>query len=108
MKKRQTKTEKIEAEKSALRLRLYDLACGAFGQGFTEDSLDDLGGELIHITDIEGFGRWLCAIREVFELNDSVEGQHKAYMTHPQCLHKFATLDSATEFLYERGIRATD
>lgn len=108
MKPKKTKAQiREEQEKAALWQRVYDIACGATEGYFCRDAEDPIGGwEIVAVQDTEAFGRFVNALRIVFALDDSIDGHHKAFMVEPHCLYRFATIDSATEFLYGMGIRA--
>jgi hypothetical protein len=108
MKKRKTKSQiKQEQEKQALWQRVHDIACGATEGYFFRDAEGPIGAwEIVATLDTEAFGRFVNALRIVFALDDSVDGHHRAFMVEPQCLYRFATVDSATEFLYSMGVRA--
>lgn len=108
MKKRKTKAQiREEQEKAALWQRVYDIACGATGGYFYRDAEEPIGAwEIVATLDTEAFGRFVNALKLVFALDDSVDGHHRSFMVEPHCLHRFATIDSATEFLYTMGIRA--
>ena len=76
-------------KKAALRQRLGDLLAGADGSNFNHT--DGLIAP-------ESLGRWLLAIKAVFFDDDA---KHD-WVVGPACMDHYVTLDSATDFLFER------
>jgi hypothetical protein len=95
--KKRTKQQREEAEKAALRKRLRDMASGAYGDlsPLAWDDEGDFTGMAAEMG-LDAFGRWLGAIGRDF-------GGH---YVEPSYLHHFDYLSTATDFLYDAGIRA--
>jgi hypothetical protein len=101
MAKRTTsKAEREAAEKAAIRRRLKDMAIGAYG-GYSQPDweAEDFVG-MANEMGLDAFGRWVGAIRVAWIEKD------REWVTDYQNLEHFDTLDKATEFLWENGVRA--
>lgn len=81
--------------KKRLRQRLMDLAQGAMGHCFAPTGEDDVS--MAAEMGIGAFGQWVGAIQRTFGSDYDVFD--KAWM-----LENYDTLDSATEYLWERGV----
>lgn len=79
------------SEKRALRQRVRDLACGAFGDDFDQET---------EFATAEFLSRFIVALKITF----GEEGRN--WMWEPRSLHHFDTIESATNFLFTQGIRA--
>lgn len=89
--KRQTKAQKETEAKAALRQRIADIYAGACGESAdTED----------FFLTLDPASRAITAIKKLF----GEEG--RSYMWESHCLDRFETIDSATDFLFQNGVRA--
>lgn len=95
------KQEKIDADKSAIRQRVYDMLRGASG-GYSLDRMDEDGLDIPCVVSVEIYGRWLKAIES--ELCSSLEAEWYKTIKVDE-LSKFETLDKAADTLYKRGVR---
>lgn len=90
--KRSTQKEKREkAAKLALRKRVADIAIGA--AGFNFDSEEEFATA-------DFLERFVPALEICFGTDGN------SYLWRPHCLGKWDTIDSATEALWEHGVRA--
>jgi len=89
--KRKTKSEKEAEEKAALRQRIADVYAGACGEPADTDDF---------FLTLEAGSRAITALKKLF----GQEGRE--YMWESHCLDRFETIDLATEFLYQTGVRA--
>jgi hypothetical protein len=110
MKKRQTKAQiKESEERQALQDRLFDIACGALGTLIDDDYVNAHPDDLLELwgaTNTEGVGRFMTAVRDVFGLDDRIEGRDRSWMVGCHILEEWSTLPNIAAFLYRNGIRA--
>jgi hypothetical protein len=94
------RANKEREKKAALRLRLKDMASGAYGGyhrlDFDGEDFTGMASEM----GLDAFGRWVGAIG-----NELLDDAHK-YLTEPRNLEHFDSLDKAVDLLWEHGIRA--
>lgn len=82
-----TKKELREAaEKTAIRQRVRDIACGAAGYNFDKED---------EWATAEFLERFVCALRDTFG------NEKNAYMWQPHCLSHFNNIDSTASFLWD-------
>ena len=94
------KTKKVMREskaKARLRQRLTDLAQGAVGSCSVPDG-DEYTEGMAAEMGIEAFALWVGAIQRTFGADDNTFD--KLWM-----LENYDTLDRATEYLWDRGVR---
>lgn len=89
-KKRLTKAQKDAIEKSKLRRRVADIAIGAAGYDFDNES---------EFATAEFLSRFISGLKVIFgtETNEYLWGLHN--------LHHWDTIDSSTNALWESGVR---
>lgn len=106
--KRKTKAQREAEEMAALRRRLLDMLRGAHG-GYNAILEGDEDVETPMMLGIETFGRWLGGIRQTWLLPKDAscnEPGLREWNMEPISLHRFDTVETATEYLYELGVRA--
>lgn len=92
---RQTRAQREQDKKDALRRRLVDLAQGAQGRGpLPGDEHAGLAAEL----GIETFVRWVGAIHQTF-------GTDNNKLAELWMLEEYDDFDKAVEYLWSRGVR---
>lgn len=94
------KTKKVMREsqaKARLRQRLVDLAQGAMGHCVVPDGDEYIAGMAAEMG-IVSFGQWIGAIQRTFGSDDNAFD--KSWM-----LEHYDTLDRATEYLWDCGVR---
>ena len=97
MAKRTKAEQKRMDEIEALRSRLEDIYSGATGRAWNNE--DEWPGA-------DELSRIVPAVRDVFALNDEIEGRHKALLVNPCQLGRFDCTMDLAEFLHVHGIRA--
>lgn len=82
--------------KKALRARLIDLAQGALGHTpLNQDPDEDW---LLNSMGLDQLGRFLGAVQRTFGTDDFK-------LVEPWMLEHYDTIDTATEYLWSRGVR---
>jgi hypothetical protein len=89
-KKRQTKEQREIQQKSALRRRIADIATGAAGYEFDQET---------EWASAEFLSRFVCALQVLFGT------EKNEYLWKPHCLNYWENIDSATNALWEHGVR---
>jgi hypothetical protein len=93
--------KKTDDGKARLRKRLKDLAYGAYGPyNYIDFDAEDIGGMAGELG-LDGFARWLGAIKNALLQDADNPDQYIA----PINLDQFDTMEKATDYLWERGIR---
>lgn len=96
MKKQQREAQ----QKQALRQRLEDLASGAYGYyaplDWHNEEFTGMAGEM----GLDAFARWLGAIKV------SLLKEHQEWLVSMSDLENFDTINKATEWLWDGGVRA--
>lgn len=100
MSRKNIKQRKETEEKARLRQRLTDLAIGAYGGYEMPDFCGDTFISMASDLGLDAFGRWIGAIRNTFLDGDKTD--HRISDTN---LENFDSLHSATEWLWEQGVR---
>lgn len=99
MAKRQTKAEREAAEKAALRARLKDIACGAYGGliplAFDAEEFAGLMSEL----GADAFGRFVGGVE-----NALLDDDHKM-LGEARYLEHYDDLDKLADMLWRNGVR---
>lgn len=98
MTKRQTKQQREEQAKALLRQRLDDIFLGATGDHFDEDVGEPWP---------EAFIAFVCATKKAFCVPASKDGTEKGneWIWSLWNLSHFRTPETATNFLFDNGIR---
>jgi hypothetical protein len=97
--KRKTKEQREAEARAALYRSLEDMALGAEGDGGVMNSDEWFAGA-------HCLSRWLPAIKARFGLDD--DGKERTdinYLWSPSNLHQFDNVKTATDFLFEAGVR---
>lgn len=89
--KRKTKAQREAEQKAALRQRVADIAIGAAGYNFDDES---------EFATAEFLERFVPALRVCF----GTDGNDYLWSAH--CLGKWNDIDSSTQALWENGVRA--
>lgn len=95
--KRRTKADRERAEKAALRQRLTDLAQGALGCCVLNQDPDE--DWLLNSMGLDDFGRFLGAVQRALGADDNK-------LDALWMLENYDEIGKATEYLWERGVRA--
>ena len=102
--KRKTKAEREAEQRAALFVRVRDVYSGACG----EEWLEELDGEQQQWLSMESAGRAIRALRLMFQ-GDKPEDRdecERAWLFKTHNLAKFESATSATDWLFEHGVRA--
>lgn len=94
MTKRKTKEQREADERAALLQRITDIYSGANGGVWTEDEF--AYAELL--------SRVVPVLRKLFLCEEM--GRMNAHCFEPHCLNYYDTPKAATEFLFDKGVRA--
>jgi len=97
--KRKTKAQREEEAKLALRQRVHDIACGAAGFQFDQDS---------EFATADFLERFVPALKAQFEFEEKTEQgtTSNKYLFEVRNLHHYDNIDSTTEFLFTNQVRA--
>ena len=111
MRKKTSKKDRIEAEKVAFYQRIVDIARGAHGgYSWTDPEDEDFFG-LCNDLGVEGYGRYVGALRNVFaetpKPHEEISaGKMYAHWFDADDIHRYDDPRKAAEFMYEQGARA--
>lgn len=93
------KRNKADDGKARLRQRLKDLAYGALGGYHPPDFESEEFVGMVSEMGIDSWGRWVGAI------HNALLGDERKMYVEPRYLERYDSLDTATEFLWEIGVR---
>ncbi len=93
--KRKTAAQRQAEERAALRQRICDIGLGAtYGEADSED----------YFFGAEELERFVTALKRTFSSGYSNRDEDPRFMSHN--IGSFGTIDKATDFLFEDGVRA--
>ena len=102
--KRKTKAEREAEQRAALFVRVRDVYSGACG----EEWLEELDGEQQQWLSMETGERVIRVLSGMFR-GERPEGEReheRAWLFREYCISKFGSATSATDWLFEHGVRA--